>query len=801
MDGKRLTTVAIGIALLGLPASVYATERGVEATSGTVQCLSVTETKVDEVACNYVPSRGDYLLCSIKYEGLSGPSAHTFEIPEGYPYNTVTFYIEHSSGDVEKLKRVVPDGDNPSIDVDVSVNGWTLVTAVLDLWDKTLNSDYAGIEAYYDPELVQQKYQEFAELGYQPVVEVDSGNAQITLVAKDSNCVDSPSIEKVASLEGTENPAFYSENYRPPANDGVCLGSYQYAFSQTYDQGSSTAADDEITDVGFKFTVDQQYAGQIAKVYIDSGPGKSPSFWGADGVAVHEIRISTDGSFTVPYGIFGPMWDQDETGNVILHCFYPFHKEDASEECSGTISVNIEPLATTAGGAEVNYRDSPDMLIINDATKVSIADSTASLSVGEFSGQASSSATGYEQPKPGGLCAGYFCLSATPYGEEGSTGYATIRIDLGKEYAGRKVTLYSGSEIAPTIVTDTGTYRVDDEGTLYLTKRYSVARREGPEGEFSLRTDDFFALINVEPIEVPALTDLAEVASIEGLQNQTWTGSPVTPRPKVVVGEETLDEGVDYELDYENNVDAGTATLIIVGKGSYCGELRVSFEIIKSAGSSGSGSTTTPEAPDDSESEDKPDYPVFDSPFSDVAGGSWYYDAVCRAHELGVMNGYGDTGLFGPDDLLVREQAAVVLHNIMGEADAYYSPAPLLDVQQGEWYSEAVNWAVASGVMKGYEGTGRFGVGDALTREQFAVIIANACGADVGHAGRGALDDYPDKDDISEWAVDAMAWAVENDVINGVELRDGTRELRATETLNRAQMCTMIVNAIDVGML
>lgn len=67
-------------------------------------------------------------------------------------------------------------------------------------------------------------------------------------------------------------------------------------------------------------------------------------------------------------------------------------------------------------------------------------------------------------------------------------------------------------------------------------------------------------------------------------------------------------------------------------------------------------------------------------------------------------------------------------------------PSPF--VQLGEWYSEAINWAVASGVMKGYEGTGRFGVGDALIRE-----------------------------------------------------------LRATETLNRAQMCTMIVNAIDVGVL
>ena len=47
----------------------------------------------------------------------------------------------------------------------------------------------------------------------------------------------------------------------------------------------------------------------------------------------------------------------------------------------------------------------------------------------------------------------------------------------------------------------------------------------------------------------------------------------------------------------------------------------------------------------------------------------------------------------------------------------------------------------------------------------------------------------------------AVAWAVENGIINGVELRDGTLELRATETMSRAQMAAIILNAIDAGAL
>lgn len=137
-----------------------------------------------------------------------------------------------------------------------------------------------------------------------------------------------------------------------------------------------------------------------------------------------------------------------------------------------------------------------------------------------------------------------------------------------------------------------------------------------------------------------------------------------------------------------------------------------------------------------------PDYPVFDSPFSDVSYGSWYYDAVAAASDLGVMNGYGD-GTFGPDDPLTREQAAGVLYNYLGEKDVSSPSAPHDDVTQGQWYSSAVNWAIAENIMGGYGGSSLFGIGDPLTREQFATIIANAAGEDVSEADRSVLERYP----------------------------------------------------------
>lgn len=109
--------------------------------------------------------------------------------------------------------------------------------------------------------------------------------------------------------------------------------------------------------------------------------------------------------------------------------------------------------------------------------------------------------------------------------------------------------------------------------------------------------------------------------------------------------------------------------------------------------------------------------------FADLDPGAWYHDAVDWALGVGAFHGYAD-GTFGPDDALGREQTAAVLWNLLGAGDAAAPGAALSDVAQGQWHSAAVNWAVAEGVMGGYAGEGRFGVGEGLTREQFAAVVA-----------------------------------------------------------------------------
>lgn len=189
------------------------------------------------------------------------------------------------------------------------------------------------------------------------------------------------------------------------------------------------------------------------------------------------------------------------------------------------------------------------------------------------------------------------------------------------------------------------------------------------------------------------------------------------------------------------------------------------------------------------------------SPFEDLDAGDWYYDTVMWTYERGLMGGYGGTASFGSLDELTREQAAQILYNAL--AGGATAPAcGLVDVDQGDWYATAVNWAYAAGLVTGYEdGSGSFGVGDPLTREQLAVILARVAGADLSSSDASVLERFSDAATASDWAVPSLAWAVRTGVLGGSTSSDGSVELRPSVDIIRAEMATMLSNAASAGAL
>jgi hypothetical protein len=110
------------------------------------------------------------------------------------------------------------------------------------------------------------------------------------------------------------------------------------------------------------------------------------------------------------------------------------------------------------------------------------------------------------------------------------------------------------------------------------------------------------------------------------------------------------------------------------------------------------------------------------------------------------------------------------------------------DVPAGKWFTDAVAWASANGIVGGY-GESVFGADDAVTREQIAVLLyryAKLMGMDVSAAAD--LSAYADADAISEWAREAMAWANATGLITG----RGADTLAPADTATRAEVAAVL---------
>lgn len=161
---------------------------------------------------------------------------------------------------------------------------------------------------------------------------------------------------------------------------------------------------------------------------------------------------------------------------------------------------------------------------------------------------------------------------------------------------------------------------------------------------------------------------------------------------------------------------------------------------------------------------DKEDQPT-GLPFTDVAPGAWYYDAVAYAYEHGLMHGTSAT-TFSPNGTTTRAQIVTILWRLV-DSPAGEAPADFADVDPAAWYGEAVRWAAGQGIVGGY-GNGSFGPNDPVTREQLAAILyrfAQHMGYDT--EGQADLSGFTDLAQGSTYAREAMAWCVDAGLLSG----------------------------------
>ena len=176
-----------------------------------------------------------------------------------------------------------------------------------------------------------------------------------------------------------------------------------------------------------------------------------------------------------------------------------------------------------------------------------------------------------------------------------------------------------------------------------------------------------------------------------------------------------------------------------------------------------------------------------DEPFVDVAEGDWFYDAVVYAYQNELMDGVGGNR-FAPNSETTRAQLVTILYRLEGQP-AVSGDLPFTDVESGTWYTDAILWAAQNNIVNGVSDT-EFAPGDDLTRQQLVTILyryAEAKGYDV--SASADLSGYPDADQVQDYAQPAMAWAVAENIIQGME--DGT--LKPAGNASRAQIATILM--------
>ena len=147
----------------------------------------------------------------------------------------------------------------------------------------------------------------------------------------------------------------------------------------------------------------------------------------------------------------------------------------------------------------------------------------------------------------------------------------------------------------------------------------------------------------------------------------------------------------------------------------------------------------------------------------------WAKEGICFVIENGLMVGTTST-TFAPKDTLTRAMLVTVLYRMAG-SPAVDAPSGFTDVADGQWYSDAIAWAAANGIVNGVGGN-KFAPSEPVTREQLAAIFFRYAKAEAPEAD--VLSGYPDAESVSTYARDAMAWAVSTGLVTGSKEADGT---------------------------
>ena len=180
--------------------------------------------------------------------------------------------------------------------------------------------------------------------------------------------------------------------------------------------------------------------------------------------------------------------------------------------------------------------------------------------------------------------------------------------------------------------------------------------------------------------------------------------------------------------------------------------------------------------------------------YSDVPADAWFAESIEVATQRGIANG-STTTHFEPDAPLSRAMFVTMLSRVHQNVDGSViidGESSFSDVLDTEWYAAPARWAIDTGVVAGDNGL--FAPSRDISREELATILyryAKAQNLITANSGK-KINDFDDAVETSDWAVEAMRWACDQGIINGIDGR-----LQPKTIATRAQALKMLILFMD----
>ena len=375
-------------------------------------------------------------------------------------------------------------------------------------------------------------------------------------------------------------------------NGVTTIEKYAFADNDSLTRVNLPSSITSVANTACKYYNEEKYS--TCDIYIDKYKGSIPCYsnWGTDGTIywkARDFKNTTDNAVVI-----SDIADQTYTGslivpNITVSCNDVELVKDTDYTVSysnnknvGTATISITGIGDYTGTIKKNFnivaRGISDTTIGSIPNQTYTGNSISALPVITYNGATLTKDVDYTLSYSNNINVGTATITITGKGNFKGTTSKTFSISAramtDTSVANVSSQTYTGNVISPlpTITYNNKTLKKDTDYTLSYSDNINVGTATitiTGKGNFAGTTSKTFS------ISARAMSD----TSVANISSQTYTGNVISPLPTITYNNKTLKKDTDYTLSYSDNINVGTATITITGKGNFTGMTSTTFII------------------------------------------------------------------------------------------------------------------------------------------------------------------------------------------------------------------------------